>query len=113
VRSVNLLGRKLCVVWFSVLAGCAGSIVAADTPPHLEFEISYPESTHRQPITGRLLLMISRKSEPEVRLQVGWINSPPVFGIDVERLKPGQNAVINGSTLGFPLNSLSQLPSGD
>jgi hypothetical protein len=77
------------------------------------FEISFPASVHQQPITGRLLLMISRKNDPEVRLQVGWTNSPPTFGIDVDRLKPGSNAVIDAGVGGFPLHSIREIPAGD
>lgn len=78
-----------------------------------EFEVSFPTSTHRQPITGRLLLMLSRTNQPEVRYQASEFNSPPMFGIDVSQLPAGQVAVIDGKVPGFPLRSLRDLPTGE
>jgi hypothetical protein len=53
--------------------------LATPAPSGVRFEISFPKSVHPQPITGRMLLMISRKNEPEVRLQGAWVNSPPLY----------------------------------
>lgn len=80
----------------------------------LEFEISFPAGVHSKPITGRVYVMLSDEQDPEPRLQVGsWGSHPPFFGVDVSRLKPGQPAVIDGSTLGFPTRSLKDVPAGD
>jgi len=94
---------------FTTLAD--GQVAAGTAGP--AFEVSLPASAQQQSITGRVLLMLSRKNEPEVRLQVGWINSPPVFGVDVQHLEPGQAAVIGGDIAGYPLRSLSDIPPGD
>jgi len=77
------------------------------------FELSFPDSARAEPVTGRILLMISRSGEPEVRFQVGWINSPPLFGADVKNLRPGESIFINGDTLGYPLRTLRDIPPGD
>lgn len=73
----------------------SGNARAKTVSPTPHFEISFPKSVHQEPITGRVLLMISRTNEPEVRFQVGWTNSPPAFGLDVQALIPGEAAVIN------------------
>ncbi|HKT10390.1 MAG TPA: alpha/beta hydrolase-fold protein [Terriglobia bacterium] len=87
---------------------------APAVPPQLKFEISFPESVHRKPITGRVYVMISDEEDPEPRFQVGsWGSHPPFFGVDVSQLKAGQPATINRSTLGFPTRSLADLPPGD
>jgi predicted alpha/beta superfamily hydrolase len=57
--------------------------------------------------------MVSRKSEPEVRLQNYWFNSPEFLGLDVQELKPGQPVVMDGETLGYPFRSLKEVPPGD
>lgn len=102
--------RFLALLW--VFAACGASTAArAISPP--EFEISFLSSTHREPITGRLLLMLSRANDPEVRYQVGWLDSPPVFGVDVSRLAAGQVAVIDSTVTGYPLRSLGDLPPGE
>jgi len=78
------------------------------------FEISYPSSLDPGPITGRVFVMISRSNQQEPRLQAGsYGGSVPFFGVDVDQLKPGDAAAIDGATLGFPLTSLNDLPAGD
>ena len=98
------------VVTFLPCAGNIGTARAAENP---RFEVSFPATASERPITGRLLLMISRKSAPEVRLQVGWVNSPPTFGVDVTELRPGHDVVVDKTVGGFPLKSLADLPAGD
>jgi len=78
------------------------------------FEISFPAAAHSGPITGRVFVAITRHAESEPRMQVaGWQRCTPLFGVDVERLQPGDAARIDGSTLGYPLRSLRELPAGD
>jgi hypothetical protein len=80
----------------------------------LRFEISIPASVSDQPQTGRVFVMISRRDTPEPRLQVGsWGQTTPFFGADVERLNPGAPAIIDGNTLGYPLKSLKDIPTGE
>jgi Putative esterase len=76
------------------------------------FEISYDKAAHPGPITGRVILVITRRETPEPRFQIGP-NTTPIFGIDVDALAPGQASVIDESTWGQPVDSLTQLPSGD
>lgn len=78
------------------------------------FEISFPSSLHSQPITGRVFVIISRKSDPEPLIQMGsWEDPPPIFGVDVNQLKPGNSAIIDGTTPGYPVKALRDLPAGD
>ena len=76
------------------------------------FEISFPAAAHAGPVTGRVYLMISNKNDPEPRLQIGRTGAP-FFGRDVEKLAPGQTAVIDSSDLGSPVLSLAEVPAGD
>ncbi len=85
---------------------------AAAQPSDVKFEISIPRSVLDEAVTGRMFIIISRNSEPEVRFQAGR-TGVPFFGVDVENLSPGEPAVIDVSTLGSPLESLSELPAGD
>lgn len=78
------------------------------------FEISYPAGVDGGPITGRVFVMISKSDRVEPRLQAGsYGGSIPFYGLDVNGLKPGENAVIDSSVLGYPLESLNGLPAGD
>jgi hypothetical protein len=80
----------------------------------LRFKVFFPASTHAQPITGRVFVMISNRERPEPRLQVGfWGDTSPLFGADVVQLKPGDAALIDGTALGYPPTSLTDIPAGD
>ena len=79
-----------------------------------QFEISYPAELDAGPITGRVFVIISKNNRVEPRLQAGSYNaSVPFYGLDVKELKPGENAVLDAGVLGYPVESLSQLPAGD
>src|SRR5215470_5667484 len=73
------------------------------------FEISYPASANAGPITGRVFLVLTRDNKTEPRLQDG----PPFFGVDVREMMPGQSAMIDDATLGYPVGSLKRIAPGD
>ncbi len=78
------------------------------------FEISYPAELDAGPITGRVFVMISKSNRVEPRLQAGSYNaSVPFYGLEVKALKPGESAVLDAGVLGYPVESLSQLPAGE
>ncbi len=86
------------------------TVLSAQNSP-LRFEISFPKAAHAAPITGRVYVMISRNDEREPRLQVSQTGIP-LFGRDVDKLKPGQSAVIDQTDLGAPIANLGQIPNG-
>jgi hypothetical protein len=93
-----------------VVAQPAGS--AKRTKPGIRVEVSYAADVNAGPITGRVFFMLSRSGETEPRMQVGR-TGVPFFGRDVEKLKPGQAAVIDESDLGSPVESLRDIPPGE
>ena len=64
------------------------------------------------PVTGRLIVAVARRAEPEPRLAIG-LNGPAVFGVDVEDLRPGAEVVVGASAAGYPFDSPDALPAGD
>ncbi len=90
------------------------SLSAFAQTPGPRFEISFPAAAHAQPITGRVFVILTRYSGTEPRLQAGdWFQQVPIYGVDVSQLPPGKPVVVDGSTLGFPLKSLRELPAGE
>jgi hypothetical protein len=85
----------------------------AQGAPARHIEVSFPESLSRTPLTGRLFLMIGRKSEPELRLQSYWFNSTQFIGVDVAEWKPGTPIVIDERSVGYPFRGLNEMPAGD
>jgi hypothetical protein len=87
---------------------------ASKDPSRLQFEISFPTTVNSAELTGRVYVMITSDDRREPRFQAGgWNNSVPFFGKDVEKMKPGDSAVIDETVLGYPLKSLQEIPAGD
>src|SRR6266478_5495082 len=100
----------VCFLSFAAISGAQAQQLRST----LRFEISFPPSISKEPITGRAFVMIAKDREPEPRLQVGsWIKSALFFGVDVNQLKPGDPAVIDIHSLGFPSRNLEEIPPGD
>ena len=98
-----------------IVASLGSDRVAAGEPEsRLRFGLSFPEERSQTPLDGRMLLVISTNVDQEPRFQ---INVGPetqlIFGIDVDGLEPGQQALIDQTVFGYPLKSLAEIPSGD
>lgn len=79
----------------------------------VRFSVSFPEDPSAEPLDGRLLLMISNDPSAEPRFQISdGPTTQVVFGIDVDELAPGEPAIIDASVLGYPVDSLSDIPAG-
>jgi len=88
---------------------------AADSGP-LHFAISFPAARSAQPLDGRVLLFISDdgKTEPRTQTDQYRANSTrPIFGVDVDGMKPDQPIVVDGSVVGWPVRSLKDIPAGE
>ena len=79
----------------------------------LRFAVSFPAASSAEPLDGRVLLMISSDPATEPRFQISDAQSTQLmFGIDVEGLRPGQEAMVDASALGYPVRSLAEIPPG-
>lgn len=79
----------------------------------ITFSISFSEALNEAAQDGRLLLLLSNNNDDEPRFQINdGTSTQLVFGIDVEGMKPGKEIVIDQSAFGFPINSLTDVPSG-
>ena len=80
----------------------------------LRFGISFTEERCKEPLDGRMLLMISKDPNREPRFQISDSpNTQQIFGIDVNGLKPGEEAFIDRNVFGYPLKSISDIPTGE
>lgn len=91
-----------------------GFSINAQVQSNLRFEISMPESAGKEPLDGRLLLLISTNDKQEPRFQISEdLTTQQVFGVDVDGWKPGQTKLMDQSAFGYPVRSLAQLPPGE
>jgi len=95
-----------------ILGSCGGTQGGSQGGASLRFSVSYPASVDQGPLTGRMMLVVSRDDSREPRLQVGR-HGPQFFGVDFEGLLPGEAVVFDESTLGYPINELKDLPPGE
>jgi len=99
---------------FLVLAAALLAGLPRPASAQLRFGISFPAERSKTPLDGRLLLLISTNDKAEPRFQItGGADTQLVFGIDVDGLAPGVEAVVDASSFGYPLRSLAELPRGE
>jgi hypothetical protein len=112
----------LVAMWLVIGAAAAAQVApaqemscaAAQASKPAKFEVSFPEAAHAGTITGRVFVVLARRPDPEPREQIGsWTQRTPYFAEDVSQLRPGEAAVVNAGTLGFPFKSLCGVAAGD
>jgi hypothetical protein len=111
-RSRLVIGSAFALVF----AGSAAIATRAQTKAPLRFLVSFPAARSAQPLDGRVLLFISDvgTSEPRNQSDQYRANSTrPIFGLDVDGLKPGEAVTIDDRIVGWPLRSVSDMPPGD
>ena len=106
-------GAAVLLILTSV-AGAADKKTAAK-PATSRFEISFPKEMSATPLDGHVLLVIANNNDTEPRFQISFMTaqSQQIFGADVDALAPGSPAVIDAATLGYPAESLNDIPAGD
>jgi hypothetical protein len=92
------------------------SAAAGATAPTPTVSITFPAARGATPLDGRVILLFSRDFTREPRIHVDpddLLDSPFVFGADVDALAPNQAAVLDDTAFGWPARRLSELPPGD
>ena len=91
-----------------------GMLSCGDGTPGFRFEVVVPGDLASAPVDGRVLLLVSTTDDPEPRLQrLRSLDSPLIFGVDVDGLAPGEPAVIDSSARGFPIETIAEIPPGE
>src|SRR5580658_8117508 len=130
---VRLVARRTMYSWFfqsiknnkgnsmrnlALVLGWIGLLSSAAAAPAKgpEFAVSFPASQNGGPIDGRVILLLSRDMTREPRTHVEAnepLASPYLFGLNVDGLAPGAEAVLNDKAFGWPAAHLSAIPTGD
>ncbi|MAG56695.1 MAG: hypothetical protein CMJ83_10430 [Planctomycetes bacterium] len=89
-------------------------LIVTSVTAQSRIEVSFPEERSGKPFDGRVLVMFSTDFMVEPRFKVGdGQETAQVFGIDANGLRPGEPAVFDGSVLGYPIRSLTDVPPGE
>jgi hypothetical protein len=113
VRGFSLVLGIAAILAPQMAVGLRGRPLQTQTPEGLRFSISFSADQSATPIDGRVLLMISTDPSAEPRFQIA--DGPAtqvIFGIDVEGLAPGRDAIVDETALGYPIDSVRDLPPG-
>jgi len=91
------------------------AIVAAATPAAkaFRFVVRFGPEQVEDALDGRLIVMVSDDDSAEPRFQI--VDGPKTqlaFGVDVQGLKPGEPAVVDSRAIGYPLESVAEIPAG-
>ena len=87
--------------------------VRSAAPAGPRFAVRVAPALASGPLDGRLLLLVSKDESQEPRFQIeDGPRSQQAFGIDVDRWAPGAAATFDPGVLGYPLESLGDLPVG-
>jgi hypothetical protein len=110
--------RSLVAGLLSAFAATLGVALTMSTPAAqpgpLRFTVTVPAALATQQLDGRLLLMLAkadRAGEPRFQINDGPTGQL-IFGIDVDAWKPGAAAAFEATALGFPLDSINDIPAG-
>jgi hypothetical protein len=107
-------GRLAVAAVLSLLASLAIVSLPGAAFAELRFGVSFPAERSKTPLDGRLLVLISTEGQAEPRFLISdGANTQLVFGVDVDGLAPGAEAVVDASAFGYPLWSLAGLPPGE
>jgi hypothetical protein len=105
--------ERLAAVALAVFAIAAAARIAEAAPT---VAITVPAGAAVAPIDGRMILLFSKdlSREPKSHVSSGEpLDSPFLFGADVDALAPGGRVVIDDEAFGWPARRLSDLPPGD
>jgi len=104
----------LIILFLIFSPGFTGQIQKEEASSKLCFGISFSQEQHPGPLDGRMLLMVSTDERREPRFQVSeGPDTQLIFGIDIDGLKPGEEAIIDSRVFGFPLKSIKEIPAGE
>jgi hypothetical protein len=108
-----MTGKRLTAM-LSVLLAAGGVVGGYQLESPLKIAVSFGSGLSRDPIDGRLLLLLSADDSAEPRFQISdsSLNTQQVFGIDADGMKPGEERIFDSGVLGYPMDSLGGLPAG-
>lgn len=97
----------------SFFCGLAALLAFGSRPALAEtrFSVTLGAAAAHEPLTGRLIVIASRRRVAQPYMTIGF-NGSPVFGTDVSAWRPGTATVIDGRADSYPVD-LARLPAGD
>jgi hypothetical protein len=124
LRRLNVRDRRRIASGLAVALVLGVAMAACQRRAPLKFSVVVPKARRAAAVDGRLLLLLSTNPKGEPRLEMREPRQQisadknakqtfQLFGVDVDGLAPDTKAIIDDGALGFPAESLAQVPPGD
>jgi hypothetical protein len=111
IRLNPIVFRSLWVALFISLLGHPDAVFGqSEVATQARFRIKLDDSLKSEPVSGRVMVFFSRRSNNPMR-GPNWFSPEPFFGKDVVDVKPGDEVILDNSVRGFP-GSLDDVESG-
>jgi hypothetical protein len=124
LRRLNVRDRRRIASGLAVALVLGVAMAACQRRAPLKFSVVVPKARRAAAVDGRLLLLLSTNPKGEPRLEMREPRQQisadknakqtfQLFGVDVDGLAPDTKTIIDDGALGFPAESLAQVPPGD
>src|SRR6478672_9996666 len=118
----NMRDRRRTAMGLAIALSLSSGMVACQRGRPPRFSVVVPGARRAAPIDGRILLLLSTEAKGEPRLQMreprqqisankNTSQTFQLFGVDVEGLAPNTPVIVDATALGFPRESLAQVPA--
>ena len=105
----------------ALLLACTPSALAGPPPATgLRVRVSFPASARAEAVTGRVYVALNRADAPPSGrgggigpIQQAGPTGAPLFGLNVENMRPASVVEIDGAVFGHPVVSLNDIPKGE
>lgn len=85
----------------------------AMTVDNASLNIAYPSFAYSEPLDGRLILLISRKAETDLRFALrDGASTCQGFGMDIENWSVGETIEFDQAAFGYPIQAISAMEDG-
>ena len=93
----------------ALILGLTASALSAQT-----FSVSFPQNLSKEPLDGRLFLLLSTDPSAEPRFQIDLSpRTQLMFGTTQDGWRAGQPAIVDASAQGYPIRSLKDVSPGE
>jgi S-formylglutathione hydrolase FrmB len=91
-----------------IFFGLGSAYRAVEKTESVRLTVSVSPTVQAVPVSGRILLLLSRTGRFQPR-----VNGTPIFGLNVDDLQPGQRVTVDDRAFGHPVRYLSEIPEGE
>jgi Putative esterase len=107
--------RHVAAAVFAMFLAQGAAMAGCQRAKPLQFRVTLPKARRATPADGRLLVILSKDPAREPRLQISTniSNTQQIFGMNVNGWAPDAAATLDDSAIGYPLDTLTQIPPGE